>query len=69
MLTTTCPASKPHHAVVGRDIVKEMADIMRAYPSCTYDDLRAEGFTARQIDNYRLPAKNLADRLATRRIA
>jgi hypothetical protein len=57
------------HAVVGRDIVKEMADAMRAHSGCTYEDLRAEGFTSRQIVRYRDQAAVLADRLSTRRVA
>ncbi|MBY5763603.1 hypothetical protein HFO06_10930 [Rhizobium leguminosarum] len=56
-------------AAVGRDIACEMASFMRAHPSCTYADLRAEGFTSRQIDRYQPEAKDLADRLSTRRVA
>ncbi|UFW79991.1 hypothetical protein [Rhizobium sp. SU303] len=57
------------HAAIGRDVAGEMASFMRAHPGCTYADLRAEGFTSRQIARYQLEAKNLADRLSTRRVA
>jgi hypothetical protein len=63
------PAARIMHAAIARDIVKEMADVMRARPGCTFEDLRAEGFTSRQIDRYREQAAVVASRLSVRRVA
>ncbi|RFB95197.1 hypothetical protein B5K11_09585 [Rhizobium leguminosarum bv. trifolii] len=68
-MQTHLPTTETARAVIGRDIAGEMASFMRAHPGCTYEDLRDEGFTARQIARYQLEAKNLADRLSTRRVA
>lgn len=68
-MQTHLPIIEQPRSAIGRDVAAEMASFMRAHPSCTYDDLRAEGFSARQISRYQLDAKNLADRLSTRRVA
>lgn len=58
------------HAAIGRDIVKEMADFMRANPGCTPDELRIEGgFSSRHIERYGTEATDLANLVSTRRVA
>jgi hypothetical protein len=68
-IASLSPTAQAAHAAIGRDIVLEMAQFMRANPGCTEDDLRAEGFSSRQIDRYAAEARTLAARLAVRRVA
>ncbi|MGO7560514.1 hypothetical protein ACC754_13805 [Rhizobium johnstonii] len=68
-MQTYSPITQPSRVVIARDLAGEIASFMRAHPGCTYQDLRDEGFSARQIARYQLEAKNLADRLSTRRVA
>lgn len=69
MQILTNPTTTAMHAAIGRDIVLEMAQFMRANPGCTEADLRAEGFSIRQIARYAEEARARANRLTVRRVA
>ncbi|MFC5760554.1 hypothetical protein [Rhizobium sp. GCM10022189] len=63
------PTAAAVHNAIPRDTAKEIADYMRANPGCTFDDLRAEGFSSRQIERFKGEASDLANRLSVRRLA